>query len=86
MVDAELGSDGAGSVLLLFLEVVSSARWTVERTNSGESILSRCVRKRDRQGAGLLWLGVLAMLDGDDDGGAGGCRVEVETGLMWPRC
>ena len=59
MVAAELGSDGAG--LLLLVVAVSSARWTVERTNSGDSILSRWVRKRDRQGAGLLLL-LLAML------------------------
>ena len=67
MVAAELGSVGVGCVEL----VVSSARWTVERTNSGDSILSRWVRKRDRQGAGLLLLVVvvLAMMGGRGDGG-----------------
>ena len=77
MVAAELGSVGVGCVEL----VVSSARWTVERTNSGDSILSRWVRKRDRQGAGLLVLVVLAMLRVGGGGDEGSC-VSVETGLM----
>ena len=59
-VAAELGSGGGGLELFEL-----SARWTVERTNSGVSILSRWVRKRLRQGGGLL---LLAMMFEDDEG------------------
>ena len=62
---AELGS-GGGDLELSEL----SARCTVERTNSGVSIFSRWLRKRLRQGAGLLLLAMMVdgvIDDGDDD-------------------